>query len=186
MNDSGVPLEFNGWLHLEDITPESWLTREIYANFGLALYMAQALEQGIVNLALYTGVRDGNVGTFDAAEADDTALFRRTMGQLKNRLMDRRPDVAEFEGMLGRAVRLRNFLAHQYFRQRSAAFGTEDGQTRMIEELTKARDFFEEVDARLDPLTMEILDSMGLLEHMQQAEEELRQAGFGDPLPGLA
>ena len=45
---------------LEDISPENWLTCEVYAHYGLALYAAQVLEHGIINLVLYTGVHDGS------------------------------------------------------------------------------------------------------------------------------
>ena len=87
--------------------------------------------------------------------------------------------------MLLRAVRLRNFLAHEYFRQRAAAFLTEDGKNQMIEELKKATGFFEDVDARLEPLTMQIIEIIGVDKHIREALEDARLAGFGDPLPGL-
>jgi len=44
---------------LEDIEPEGWLAREVFANFGLALYTAQVLEHEIVNLVVWSGLRDG-------------------------------------------------------------------------------------------------------------------------------
>jgi hypothetical protein len=55
----------------------------------------------------------------------------------------------------------------------------------MIEELDKAKAFFEEVDAEIGPLTRQIIEVMGITKHMPEAMEDARQAGFGDPVPGL-
>ena len=170
---------------LEDIDPESWLTREVYAHYGLALYMAQVLEHGIVNLATWTGVREGTIRSFEESEADSADLFKLTMGKVKQVLVSRQPDVADLDELLMCAVRLRNFLAHRYFRERSAAFMTEDGRNQMIEELKKAAAYFREVDDKLKPFTSQIIEAMGIAKCMDEAMEEARQAGFGDPLPGI-
>jgi hypothetical protein len=61
--------------------------------------------------------------------------------------------------MLRRAVKLRNLLAHHYFRKRAAAFMTSEGRNEMIRELREAAEFFKDVDAKLHPLTTEILSN---------------------------
>ena len=170
---------------LEDIEPGAWLSREVFARFGLAIYASQVLEHGIVNLVVWSGLRDGRYRAYEETEAANTELFKLTMGKVKQALVSRRPDVAHLDELLIRAVRLRNFLAHEYFRQRAAAALTEAGKNQMIEELKKAAAFFEDVDARLEPLTMQIIEATGIDKHMPEALEDARQAGFGDPLPGL-
>jgi hypothetical protein len=170
---------------LEDIGPEDWLAREVFAHFGAAIYYSQVLEYGIVNLVVWSGVRDGSYRAFEETEAANAELFRQTMGSVKKILLSRRPDIGHLDDLLIRAVRLRNFLAHKYFRQRAAAFMTEAGQNQMIGELAKATAFFKEVDAKLSPLTRQIIEVMGITEHMPAAVEEVRQARFGDLLPGL-
>jgi hypothetical protein len=170
---------------LEDIEPGAWLSREVYARFGLAVYASQVLEHGIVNLVVWSGVRDGSYRAYEETETANAELFRQTLGSVKKILLSRRPDVGHLDELLLRAVRLRNFLAHQYFRQRAAAFLTEAGKHQMIEELEKATAFFEDVDAKIDPLTMQIIEAIGVGKHMPEAMEDARQAGFGDPLPGL-
>jgi hypothetical protein len=62
---------------------------------------------------------------------------------------------------------------------------TEAGQNQMIEELDKAIAFFGEVDDRIKPLVMEIIEALGVSKHMPGALEDAMQEGFGDPLPGL-
>ena len=85
-------------LVVEEIDPESWLTPQVYANFGLARYMAQVLESGLVNVAVWTGIRDEEYSTYADAEADLVALFRKTMGAQRLELLARRPDLAHMEG----------------------------------------------------------------------------------------
>jgi hypothetical protein len=120
------------------------------------------LREVIINLLLWTGVRDQKLRTWDEAEAAETELIQQTMGQLKRALMRLRSDIDDAADLLIRAVRLRNFLAHEYFRQRAAAFVAEDSRDRMIEELKEAATFFQEVDGKLSPLTREIIETKGL------------------------
>ena len=169
----------------EDISSGDWLTREVFARFGLAIYESQVLEHGIVNLVVWSGLRDRRYRTYEETETDNAELFRQTLGSVRTILVSRRPDIGHLDDLLIRAVRLRNFLAHQYFRQRAAAFMTEAGQNQMIEELDKATAFFGEVDDRIKPLVMEIIEALGVSKHMSGALEDAMQEGFGDPLPGL-
>jgi hypothetical protein len=170
---------------VEDIEPEAWLSREVFANFGVAIYTSQVLEHGIVNLVVWSGLRDGEYRAYEETEAANLELFRQTMGSVKKILLTRRPDIGHLDELLIRAVRLRNFLAHEYFRERAAAFMTMEGKDQMIEELKKATAFLENVDCRLEPLTMQIIEATGVHKHWSEAMESASQAGFGLPLPGL-
>jgi hypothetical protein len=169
----------------EDIDPENWLTREVFAKFGLAMYLSQVVERGIGILAVISGLRDGRYRAVEETDADRDELFRQTMGRVKTILLDRRPDIGHLADVLLRAVSLRNFLAHQYFWQRAVALTTEAGKNQMIEELDKAVAFFDDVDATLGDLAMEVMEATGMGKHMPEAMEHVEQAGFGDPLPGL-
>jgi hypothetical protein len=170
---------------IEDIDPEDWQCRQVYAKFGLAMFQGQALEHEIVNLILWTGVSAGTIGSrqdFDTANAE---LFRKTMGAIKTVLMSRRIDLGHLEEKLIQAVSLRNFLAHRYFRERAAAFMNREGRDQMIAELERAVEFFEQVDARLTPFTLKIIESFGLLGEMPEVMKESEATmGFGEPLPG--
>ena len=109
------------------------LIRDVYATLAW-LHRAQDVEHGIVNLLIWTGVGDGSYRAFDELEAANVRLFNQTMGAIKNRLMERLPlaEELEIEESLIRAVRLRNFLAHEYFRQRTVALLFRDGQKQMV------------------------------------------------------
>jgi hypothetical protein len=169
----------------KDIEPGSWLNREVFARFGMALYRSQVLEHQIVALVIWTGIRDSRYRTLEESEAETAELFKLTMGKVKQTLISRRPDVAHLDELLLRAVRLRNFLAHEYFRQRVGVLHTEAGRITMIGELTKAAAFFEDVGARVEDLTEQIVEAAGWDERLPEIRENIQQEGFGEPLPGL-
>jgi hypothetical protein len=172
---------------VEDIDPESWHVREVYAKFGLAMYQGQVLEHEIVNLIVWSGVSDGAYSSYKETQSANVEMFLKTMGSLKKVLMSRRVDLGHLESDLIKAVSLRNFLAHNYFRERAAAFMTHEGRDRMIAELEQADDFFQQLDASLTAFTRKMLDAFGLLDQMPQFVEEAQKTmGFGEPLPGLS
>jgi len=52
MPDQTEPDDGDELFVIEDIDHESWLTREVFAKFGLAMYQGQVLEHEIANLIL--------------------------------------------------------------------------------------------------------------------------------------
>jgi hypothetical protein len=170
-----------------DSTDADQLLREVYATFGLALHRAQDIEYAILNLLIWAEVRDGRHRTFEESEAANARLSRRTLGALNKLLMARLPIMGylEVDELLIRAVRLRNFLAHEYFRQRTIALMFRDGQKQILDELKSAVAFFEEVGSRIEGLTWEIFGAQIEMEGHPSVTERAWKRGFGDPLPGL-
>lgn len=138
-------------------------------------YFAQVLEHSIVNLVVWSGVRDGRYRVYEETEAANVELFRQTMGSIKKTLLSCRPNITHLDDLLIRALRLRNFLAHQYFRQRAAAFLTEDGRNEMIRELDRAKAFFKEVDGKLEPLTRQTGSLASRVHSEHSADRRTRQ-----------
>lgn len=92
----------------------------------------------------------------------------------------------EFEDKLCRAVKLRNFLAHGYFRERTSAFMTKEGQQAMIRELQAAAEFLENVNAEFEALELDMAQALGATEeHLAEMHASLPKRGFGKPPPGL-
>jgi len=56
--------------------------REVYARFGLAVYMAQVFEHGLVNLVVFVERLAGKISTADDWDDRFEALVRNTMGGL--------------------------------------------------------------------------------------------------------
>lgn len=173
-------------LMLEEIQPEAWLSREVFARFGLAMYSAQTLEHEIVNLIVWTGIRSGDYTTAEQMETANAVLFKKTLGRLKRELLGHRIDLSHLESDLIRAVELRNFLAHSYFRERAGAFMTHDGKEQMLTELDDATTFFEKVDSALTPFTRRIIDEYGLMDKIPELMAAPESREFGHPLPGIS
>ena len=170
----------------EKIDRESWLGRQVFAYFGLAMYWAQCIEHGIANVVAATGQREGTITTQDEFANDHAAMLRKTMGHARTELLKRRPDLIEFEDKLRHAVKLRNFLAHDYFRERTAAFMTTEGKEAMVRELERAVEFMESVNDDFVALSLDMVEAMGATEEvLSEIYERLPTGGFGDPLPGL-
>jgi hypothetical protein len=172
---------------MSEVTDSDALLREVYSTFGLALHRAQDIEYAIIHLLIWAEVGDGSYRAFEQSEVANANLFRQTMGAMNKLLMARLPFVSEpkMDELLIRAIGLRNFLAHEYFRQRTVALMFRESQRQMIEELTYAVAFFEEVSSLIWGLTSEFFGEHMAREGYFSVTERAWKKGFGDPLPGL-
>jgi hypothetical protein len=103
------------------------IVRDTYAHFGLALYQAQVLEHGIVNAMVYARLPDRHRIRRSEIDAFMGRQFEKTLGALLRELEKYvivRPELA---ADLAKALRMRNHLAHEYFRERAATFMTNEG-----------------------------------------------------------
>lgn len=156
--------------HIDGVSEQ---VKEVYAYFGLAMYMAQCLER---KLAITLATRYGPGPTeITRAEYDDllNRLFSRTLGQLVRdigKLAELNP---EEEERLQRALRKRNWLAHRYFWERAADFFSEAGRVLMIRELQEAVKTFEALDQLFVRKTMEWAEPRGITH--QSIEQEMER-----------
>ncbi|MGH1349143.1 MAG: hypothetical protein ACRBN8_46865 [Nannocystales bacterium] len=153
--------------------------RDVYAHFGLALYMAQVLEHGLVNTMLFLRARGAS--RMEEAEIDAfyNRHFRRTLGQLVRGLSEYAEVPEGLVGVLRDALQKRNWLAHSYFRERSKDFMTGDGRTSMIQELQSARDQIHDADQRLESFLGPIRRRLGLTDEMLEEEYCRMRAELG-------
>ena len=138
-------------------------TREVYAHFGLAIYLAQCLEHGIVNALLYAKLmpkelkrykrrrplpfdRTGFESRFDLFMEQN---FDQTIGALVRLLRETTTVPANLDAELIEAKDARNFLAHGYFRDRAEAFVSRVGRASMIAELERLQKLFVHADDEL-------------------------------------
>jgi hypothetical protein len=134
--------------------------QEVYARYGLAMHHAQKLELSLVKLLVAFGV---SVGTYDTDEKLQSAvvnLFGKTMGTLNKNLDKTGIDLTPLRDDLITALIRRNFLAHDYFRERPSQ--TLEGQAMMIRELADASILFEETGKRLEALLRENFEAQGI------------------------
>src|SRR5260221_10364416 len=114
--------------------------RDVYAHFGLAVYMAQVLEHGIANALVMLEHIPQKVGAVRNKEEWEQSVdvfyeqqFEKTLGQLVNALELHTSVNESVKGMLRECLCSRNFLAHRFFRERAAEFMNAKGRDAMIQ-----------------------------------------------------
>lgn len=155
-------------------------SKTVYAHFGLAMFLAQVLEHGLVNALVFVELlptRAGSPVPRKQWEAEFESFFERnfetTLGKMIRNLKAATTIPSDLETILTAALTKRNFLAHNYFRERDAAFITEAGREKMIEELQEAQALFSEADNRLTEATKAAREKFGFTdEYLNQMFED--------------
>ncbi|MGH8588924.1 MAG: hypothetical protein ACREXX_06170 [Gammaproteobacteria bacterium] len=154
--------------------------RDVYAHFGLALYLAQVLEHGLANALVFAQLlpqRAGRpipraqfVAEFDAFLGKQ---FEQTLGKLIGGLRKATAVPPDLESLLRSALQQRNFLSHHFFRDRAQVFMSRSGRNQMIEELKRAQQLFEAADSKLTEVATPLRERYGLSdERLQPFMEE--------------
>lgn len=123
------------------------------------------------------------VRTLKSTEAVDallSALFASTMGQQLREVLAEEQLSDVLIARLRNALRIRNFLAHDYFRERAEQFLSFRSRNEMLAELEEFRAELEATDNELEPITRSILVAKGISEEMLLAEFERFRAEHGD------
>lgn len=122
---------------------------ELFSLFGQVMFEAQALERG---LAVVLGMVYGpspEVTTRQEIRSLVESYFTKPLGHL-NHLIAGLPEVpAPLRDRLQEGVKLRNFVAHHYFWDRSGQIMTTEGRNAMLDELREHRQFFSALDSEV-------------------------------------
>ena len=147
-------------------------TRDVYAYFGVSLYYAQVLEHGLVN-TLVT-LRLGKCPMLPTeVDALQDSHFESTLGTLIKELKAVVDVPHDLQNELAQALKLRNWLAHDYFRERAEAWFTETGRDSMLAELKRCRDAFKSADAMLEKAFEAARLKLGITDARLEAEYAL-------------
>lgn len=153
--------------------------KEVYAYFGLAMYQAQVLEHGIVNALVYCDLIPNKAKIVKSKEEWATLFdtfmdshFEKTLGRMIKALKITFPIAVELESKLTESLRLRNLLAHHYFKDRIHLFLSHEGREQMIGELSRAHEQFESTDSELELLIRPIREKHGFTDKVLQMAYE--------------
>src|SRR3990172_9304045 len=126
--------------------------QDVYTEFGIAMSVAQSLEEQLV-LFIIAG-HEPPSGQLTAEAYDDllAQLSQLTFGALIQKLKHYFDVPANFERRLQEALRVRNWLTHHYFAERTVEFQSPQGRSQMIRELNDLSDRLYELDAYFDRL----------------------------------
>jgi hypothetical protein len=158
------------WL-IEELDPENQQIRDVYAHFGLAMYLAQSLERGLAMvLALEAQSERMTAWDFDARLAEN---YGSTFGTLVTKFVaSSEPKPAGLTERLLSANCQRNDLAHQYFWDRGIKFCSDEGCMDMLVELRQMQAAFTALDDELGQLAdARILQRGQSLESFRQRTE---------------
>lgn len=113
-------------------------------------------------VALIT-VGDERAGTRGGREAFAELLedlYSRTAGQVLARLRDEAELSPELEALLRRALKVRNNLAHGWFREHGLRFGSATGMQQMVDDLDQAQVTLQDARAQVHAHTAMMLSSL--------------------------
>lgn len=111
-----VPSQWSDHVERDDeMDDENYQTREVYAKFGLAVYFAQVLEAGVVNLLTIARIFPDRTATREDFTTVMENYFRRTFGSLRTAVTPYLGDDTALLNDLQRAVAQRNTLIHGYW-----------------------------------------------------------------------
>lgn len=147
---------------------EDDLVRDTYAHFGLAVYWGQVLEHGIVNAMVVLQLSPRSTFTRNDVDAFMDTQFKNTLGKLIRNLKALTTIPVDLEDLLTRALKTRNWLCHDYFRERAVDFMNNDGRIKMIAELEECRELLITADRCLTETIKPIAESCGLTEEQMQ------------------
>lgn len=163
--------------------------KTVYAHFGLALYLAQVLEHGIVNALVYLQLLPQRAGKpipreewkieFDSFMERN---FQATLGRMIKNLRAVVSVPAELEESLSKALTRRNYLAHHFFRERAEDFMSSRGREEMIAELEAAQSIFSAADEQLSEVTRAVRTKFGFTDERVAKYFEEYRAKFEDDL----
>lgn len=136
--------------------------REVFAHYGLALYLAQCIEKGICILlsGQYAPTSPEKMTRWRYEELLDGHMqlsFGQVMTKLKS-VMELPPT---FEENLKKAVENRNLLAHSYWWERAVDFATFEGRERMLLELSDFINEFERLNNIFDTIQKNWMETIG-------------------------
>jgi hypothetical protein len=143
------------------IIDENELVKEVFAQFGLAIYLLQVIEHGCVNLLISLKLSDKSKITKKQIEGIYKENFKKTFGTLiKN--IPKSIINTNFLNELNNTRKLRNELCHSYFKKRAVAFTSINGREKIIIELKENCQYLENIDKELDKVVYKISKQFGI------------------------
>ncbi len=173
-------------------------TLEVFARFGHAFYMANVVEDQLVMTLLQLefartkeafvkakgkGFNRGKI----AADWNDFEKKQRgkMMGDLRKAVEGSADFSQELKDRIKAANDRRNHFAHGYWQEQAVTMQTKEGRERMIAELIKDADTFEELAADIEAAMKPVRERLGVRDEQLNAavEKQLAQMREGQGLP---
>jgi hypothetical protein len=135
---------------------------EVFEAFGAVAYNVQAFEYTLSNLLAQVYSAGPDQLTRSQVVELTEGNYKKTLGRLGNALRKALPNEHPLGKLVMEAVARRNFLMHNYFRERIDDMKTSEGRTQVILELRQDQRLFQERDAELMQVYQNWLLSHGI------------------------
>lgn len=155
--------------------------KEVYAQYGLAMYLAQCVEQSLFQLIMMFDFFKDNVPKKLPIEkwriefeSFEEIMSKKTLGQVIVHIKSLDDFDVEIEPLLKNTLKKRNRLAHRFFVDHGVNFVNREGRDKMIKELLECQDCFNESEETLVPIVSRLMNRYGFTDEMlKDAEREL-------------
>jgi hypothetical protein len=166
--------------------------KDCFAYFGRTMYSAQVVEKAILNSLLFTQVNNITKERYDEILAEKSLL---TFGQLKQEIIVKGFFAPEFIEELEKFHQKRDWLAHNYWWDRSVEFGKKELRPKILNELDVLYREFEKLNDLIEEILMVKIRNHGidfdqLIEEHKKLDEtpktpEFRKLTKNETLIGL-
>jgi hypothetical protein len=136
--------------------------KEVYAHAGLALYFAQVLEHSVVNAMLFARIAEHEKVTRAEIDAFLAKQFEKPLGAMLKAMRHHVTVPPDVDTLLNEALRKRNWLAHEFFREFAEHFMNAKGRDEMLAWLEDAESVLQRATKALDALTNHIREKYGI------------------------
>lgn len=133
------------------------------------------LEHNIVNSIIYHDYLPSNLASGTSAELHKYSedQFSKTMGRMLKKLRETMALDPELESLLNECIRSRNWIAHNFFKERFDKFEKPADRRTVIDELIYASENFDKANLALFALTILAAKKHGLpIEQLLQNVEK--------------
>ncbi len=165
--------------------------KTLYALFGLAIYKANVLEHSLVNVLAITKI-------VSAREQGERLIldpwaqgFKEMMGKLIKRVAAHTSAYPEVGNDLTNSLKRRNFLVHNFWRERVPETIAEAGRAKLCADLKADCRLFAQTDERFSERVLRpMMESLGITaedmeaEYLKERREAMARYGTGRSRPG--
>ena len=147
--------------------------KDLFSFYGLCAYYAQVLEQNLVNLAAILSTQNLSTVTAKAMEKAFLEVDKKTLGKLIRNVKESDLSIPKnLENELGDILQKRNYLVHHFFSTNDRTLFSRHGRLQLINELREMTIHFQEIDKKLEVITLSLYKKIGITEDIIEQEIE--------------
>jgi hypothetical protein len=144
--------------------------KEVYAQAGLALYLAQCLEMSLANFLFIFHRATNQRVTVEELLAVEESNYRKTLGALLKRTKEFCNFDPDAIGRLDEALGFRNHLAHHFFKEHGEGFLSFAGREKMLDSLSEMQRSFQIADTLMEAVNRAMSKAVGVTDEIIQQE----------------